>query len=189
MPVRSASRRDGGALTRPVHLAVVGAGAADATAYDLALRVGRAAARAGAVVVCGGLGGVMEAACRGAREAGGRTVAVIPGPDPAAANPWAEVVVATGLGHARNVVVVQSGDAVVALPGSWGTLSEISLARKCGRPVVAVSAWRHLEGVRVVEDPEEAVGLAVSLAGRSGGPARLGAELAPIRGPWDEGAS
>ncbi len=148
---------------RRTQIAVVGAGTADPVTYELARRVGRAAARAGATVVCGGLGGAMEAACRGAREVGGTAVALLPGTDPRAANPWAEVVIPTGLGHARNVLVVQSGDAVVALPGSWGTLSEIALARKVGRPVVAVGAWRHLDGVEVVEDPEEAVRRALEL--------------------------
>lgn len=151
---------------RRIQIAVVGAGAADPATYDLARRVGRAVARAGAMVVCGGLGGAMEAACRGAREAGGTAVAILPGADPRDANPWADVVIPTGLGHARNVLVVQSGDAVVALPGSWGTLSEIALARKVGRPVVAVGAWRHLDGVEVCEDPEEAVSRALELARR-----------------------
>ncbi len=106
----------------------------------------------------------MAGACQGAAEAGGLAVAVVPGPDPETANPWARVVIATGLGHARNVLVVQSGDAVVALPGSWGTLSEIALARKSGRPVVGVGTWGHLDGVREVPDPAGAVALAVRLA-------------------------
>ncbi len=154
-------------MTRPIHISVIGAGQADPELREQAVRVGREIARAGCVLVCGGLGGVMAGACQGAREAGGLAVAVVPGPDPAAANPWAQVVVATGLGHARNVLVVQSGDAVVALPGSWGTLSEIALARKCGRPVVAVDAWRSQQGVWVEDTPEEAVARALDLARRS----------------------
>ncbi len=154
-------------MMRPIHISVIGAGQADPDLRERAVRVGREVARAGCVLVCGGLGGVMAGACQGAREAGGLAVAVVPGPDPAGANPWAQVVVATGLGHARNVLVVQSGDAVVALPGSWGTLSEIALARKCGRPVVAVDAWRSQEGVMVEKTPEEAVARAVELARRS----------------------
>jgi uncharacterized protein (TIGR00725 family) len=94
-------------------------------------------------------------------------VGVLPGPSPAAANPWAEVVVATGFGHARNVVVVQSGDAVLALPGSWGTLSEISLALKSGRSVVGLRAWREIEGVEPADSPQEAVDLALRAAGRT----------------------
>ncbi len=152
-------------MSRPIHISVVGAGTAEPGLYETARKVGAEVARRGCVLVCGGLGGVMAGACQGAAEAGGLAVAVVPGPDPEAANPWAGVVIATGLGHARNVLVVQSGDAVVALPGSWGTLSEIALARKAGRPVVGVGAWGHLEGVREVRDPAEAVALAVRLAG------------------------
>jgi len=151
---------------RSVHLGVVGAGAADRELADLSYRVGRAAAQSGAVLVCGGLGGVMEGACRGAAEAGGLCVAILPGPDPRDSNPWATAVVATGLGHARNAVIVQSADAVIALPGSWGTLSEVALARKSGRPVVGLRAWEDVAGVHPATSPEEAVALALRLAGR-----------------------
>jgi len=166
----------GTAPPRAFHISVVGAGSAGAELLDVARRVGRAIARGGGVVVCGGLGGVMAGACQGAREAGGLTVAVLPGDRPREANPWAQVVVATGLGHARNAVVVQSGDAVVALPGSWGTLSEIALALKAGRPVVGLGAWGEFEGVRLADSPEEAASLALTLAlemtrgGRGGEP-------------------
>ena len=108
----------------------------------------------------------MAGACRGAREAGGRTVGLLPGTEAAAANPWAEVVIPTGLGHARNVLVVQSGDAVLALPGSWGTLSEVALALKLGRPLVGVAAWKDVLGVVCVDDPEEAVATALRLVGK-----------------------
>lgn len=107
----------------------------------------------------------MAGACQGAREAGGRTVGILPGSDASAANPWVEVVVPTGLGHARNVLVVQSGDAVLALPGSWGTLSEVALALKSGRPVVSVGAWQDLDGVAVAGSPEEAVATALRRIG------------------------
>lgn len=150
---------------RAPHISVVGAGTAGPELVETARRVGRAVARGGGVLVCGGLGGVMAGACEGAWEGGGPTVAVLPGSDPAEANPWAQVVVATGLGHARNAVVVQSADAVVALPGSWGTLSEIALALKAGRPVVAVGAWGEIEGVLSAASPEEAAAMALELAG------------------------
>jgi uncharacterized protein (TIGR00725 family) len=152
-------------MQRPPQLSVIGAGDAGAGEMALATRVGREIARAGCVLVCGGLGGVMEGACRGAREAGGRTVAILPGPDASAANPWAEVVIPTGLGHARNLLVVQSGIAVLALPGSWGTLSEIALARKIGRPVVDLGGWSYVEGLARAGSPAEAVSLALRLAG------------------------
>ncbi|MDX1493606.1 MAG: hypothetical protein R3253_06090, partial [Longimicrobiales bacterium] len=92
----------------------------------------------GAVVVCGGRSGVMEAVARGAREAGGVTVGVLPGPEAVEANPWISIPLPSGLGEARNALVVRAGEAVVAVGGGWGTLSEISLARKMGRPVTTV---------------------------------------------------
>ncbi len=154
----------GQAAGRSLQLSVVGAGTADTELFGRARSVGRAVAEAGAVVVCGGLGGVMAGACRGAREAGGLTVGLLPGDDPAAANPWVEIVVPTGLGHGRNVLVVQAGDAVLALPGSWGTASEVALALKAGRPVVGVGAWDDMEGVVRVDDPAAAVAEAVRRA-------------------------
>lgn len=150
---------------RALHVGVVGAGDAGPELREEARRVGAALARGGAVVVCGGLGGVMAGACQGAWEAEGLAVAVLPGAEPRQANPWARVVVATGLGHARNAVVVQSADAVVALAGSWGTLSEVALALKAGRPVVGLGAWSGVEGVRPAGSPEEAAALALKLAG------------------------
>ena len=151
-------------MRRPIHIAVVGTGEDAPELVELARSVGREVARSGAVVVCGGLGGVMAGACRGAAEAAGRTVAILPGSDPSAANPWAEVVVATGLGHARNVLVVQSADAVVALPGSFGTLSEVALALKTGRPVVGLGAWGEFPDVVLAQTPREAVEQALRLA-------------------------
>ena len=151
-------------MHHPIHISVIGAGAAETAELEVARQVGAEIARAGAVLVCGGLGGVMEAACRGAREAGGRTVGILPGSDPAAANPWAEVVVPTGMGHARNVLVVQSGEAVVALPGSHGTRSELALALKIGRPVVGLGAWQEADDVVPAASAGLAVAAAVGLA-------------------------
>lgn len=150
---------------RSVQISVIGAGNADGGTRQSAERVGELVAARGGVVVCGGLGGVMEAACKGAASKGGQAVAIIPGSDPDTANPFATVVIPTGLGHARNVLVVQSGDAVIALPGETGTLSEIALALKTGRPVVGVAEWGGIPGVRVAQTPEEAVELAFSLSG------------------------
>jgi len=150
--------------TRPIAVSVVGAGSADAATMELARRVGRAIALSGAVVVCGGLGGVMEGACRGAAEAGGSSLALLPGSERSAANPYATLVVPTGLGHARNVLVVSAGEAVVALPGEMGTLSEVALALKIGRPVVAIGAWEGIAGVERAADPESAVAWAIARA-------------------------
>jgi uncharacterized protein (TIGR00725 family) len=156
-------------------VAVVGAGDAveGSGPWTIGEAVGAAVARARAVLVCGGLGGVMAAACRGARAAGGRTVGFLPGEDRRAANPWVELAVPTGLGEARNLLVVRSADAVVAVGGGYGTLSEIALARKLGRPVVGLSTWSARAPAAaeplVVEaaDPAAAVALALELAARS----------------------
>jgi len=118
--------------------------------------VGRQLAERGAVVVCGGLGGVMEAACRGAKEAGGLTVGILPGTDRAAANAFVDVAVPSGLGEARNALVVRAADAVVAVGGGYGTLSEIALALKAGKRVVGLDSW-DIEGVHAVADPDAAV--------------------------------
>jgi uncharacterized protein (TIGR00725 family) len=132
---------------------VVGSGEGDSPAAEA---VGRELAARGAVVVCGGLGGVMKAACRGAREGGGRTVGILPGTDRAAANEFVDVAIPTGLGEARNALVVRAADALIALGGGYGTLSEIALALKAGKRVVALDSW-EIDGVIAVADPAQAV--------------------------------
>jgi uncharacterized protein (TIGR00725 family) len=122
-------------------VAVIGPGRAAAGLADHAHRLGAELARMGVVVVTGGLGGVMAAACRGAAEAGGLTVGLLPGPDPVAANPWVRVVIPTGLGEARNALVVRAAAVVVAVGGGWGTLSEVALALRAGIPVVSLDSW------------------------------------------------
>src|SRR5437867_13208871 len=120
------------------YVAVVGAGLPDPATDAIAEEVGRRLARAGAAVVCGGLGGVMAAACRGAQAAGGLTIGLLPGDDRSAANAWVTVAVPTGMGELRNGLVVRASDAVVAVGGGFGTLSEIALALKLGRPGVGL---------------------------------------------------
>jgi len=110
-------------------------------AWALAEEVGRRLAEAGVALVCGGGGGVMEAASRAAAEAGGTVIGIVPGTSPDDANPWCSQVVATGIGHARNLAVVSSGEAVIAIGGEWGTLSEIGFARVIGHEVVALRSW------------------------------------------------
>ena len=151
-------------MKRPLQIAVIGAGEAPPPVLDDAEAVGREIAARGAVLVCGGLGGVMAAAARGAREAGGHTIGILPGADPRAANEWIEFPIATGLGEARNAVVVAAADAVVALAGEGGTLAEIGFALKLRRPAVAIGSWRGIVGLPVVETPAEALDL---LFGRS----------------------
>jgi hypothetical protein len=137
-------------------VAVVGAGDATGAELEAAERVGALLGEQGAVVVCGGLGGVMEAACRGAAGAGATTVGILPGTDRSAANPHVQVAIATGLGEARNALVVRSADALVAVGGGYGTLSEIALALKAGKPVIGIGSW-EIEGVRPAAGPEQAV--------------------------------
>ena len=145
-----------------LQVSVIGSGA---EAEPRAEEVGRLLAERGAVVVTGGRGEVMAAAARGAKSAGGTTVAILPGESRAGANEWSDIVVASGIGHARNLAVVASGDAVVAVGGRWGTLAEIGFARVLGRPVVIVEpGWEvEGEGVERAPTPAEAVDLALSL--------------------------
>jgi uncharacterized protein (TIGR00725 family) len=150
-----------GAVKRRAVVAVCGAGAGGTEAVELAERVGEAIALAGATLVCGGLGGVMEAAARGAREAGGLTIGILPGPDTSEANEWIQAPVATNMGHARNAVIVATADAVIAVGGEYGTLSEIALALKMGKPVVSLGSWEVSRDVLKAAGPAEAVELAL----------------------------
>jgi uncharacterized protein (TIGR00725 family) len=154
----------------PITIAVIGAGSCSEEIAGLAECVGAQLARRGAMLVCGGLGGVMAAACRGARLEGGTTIGLLPGTSPADANPDVTVPLATGLGEARNVIVVGCAQAVIAIAGEYGTLSEIGHALKMGKPVVGLRTWqisRHGQidgGIRAVSTPEQAVELALRLA-------------------------
>jgi uncharacterized protein (TIGR00725 family) len=128
--------------------------------------VGREVAAAGAVLVCGGRGGVMAAAAAGAHAGGGIVVGILPSADPRTGNAWLTVRVPTGLGHARNALVAAAGDALIAFDGAFGTMSEVALARVLGRPVVALGAWSGVAGVVVARTPREAVRTALALARR-----------------------
>jgi uncharacterized protein (TIGR00725 family) len=161
--------------SRPHHIAVVGDGdprGPDAhRILEWAEEVGHLLARSGATVITGGMGGVMRAASRGAAGAGGTTIGILPGADPAEANEFVSIPIATGLGVARNLVVVTASDAVLAVGGRHGTLSEIGLALRMGRHVVTLSSWRvesdhRFGGPRIhrARDPREAATIAVRLA-------------------------
>jgi uncharacterized protein (TIGR00725 family) len=165
---------------RPLRIGVSGAGGAQgAGADDAALAaarvVGETIARAGAVLVTGGLGGVMEAAARGAAEAGGMTVGILPGERAGDANPWIAIPVVTDLGHARNVILVHTAEALVAVGGSYGTLSEIALALKIGVPVAAVGSWKVERAghaappIATFDDPKAAANWALEAARRARG--------------------
>lgn len=157
---------------RPRQVAVIGAGGATegSEAWRLAEEVGRRLAEAGVTVVCGGRGGVMAAVSRGVANAGGVVIGVLPGSDLKDANPDCTHLVATGMGHARNLAVVGSGEVVIAVGGEWGTLSEIGFARTFGRTVVALRSWALVgrdrmegaPGVVPVETPEQAVAAALA---------------------------
>jgi len=133
-------------MARKRQVAVIGKGTPDEELTPVAEEVGRLLAEAGAVVVCGGLTGVMEGVARGASAAGGTVIGIVPSSSREQANPFCTHVVATGIGQARNLAVVSSGDAVIAIGGEWGTLSEIAFARELGRPVVALSSWEVSPG-------------------------------------------
>jgi len=159
---------------RSPYIAAVGSGRAVPVATRRRAReVGRAIADAGAVLVCGGLGGVMEAACRGAHDGGGLTVGILPGLDRAEANRYVDIAVPTGLGEVRNALVVRAADAVVALSGEYGTLSEIALALQAGIPVVGLDTWELRRGgspvdaVVLAQSPAQAVQLALGLVKRA----------------------
>jgi len=161
-----------GTARRSRQVAVIGANGAEegSEPWRLAEEVGRRLAEAGVALVCGGGGGVMEAASRAAAEAGGTVIGIVPGDSPADANEYCTHVVATGIGHARNLAVVSSGEAVIAIGGEWGTLSEIGFARVIGHEVIALRSWelngrermRGGPGVVVAETAEEAVSAALA---------------------------
>lgn len=151
-------------MPRAVQIAVVGGGNCGPELAAVAREVGAEIARAGATLICGGLGGVMAAAAEGARGAGGLTVGILPSYNAADAAPGIAVAIPTGMGHARNVLVVSSADVVIALDGSVGTASEVAFARVLGRPVIGLRAWFDQEGVVPAHSPQEAVRLALRYA-------------------------
>jgi uncharacterized protein (TIGR00725 family) len=154
-----------------IQIAVVGGSEPTASEIAAAEVVGATLASAGAVVVCGGLEGVMAAACRGAKARGGLTVGVLPGTDRSVANPWVDVAIPTGMGEGRNALVVRSGAVVIAVGGEYGTLSEIALALRAGIPVIGVSTWSLTRpsgardtGIVPIDDAAEAATVALRLA-------------------------
>ncbi len=167
-------------------IAVIGSSTAGGSLADTAEEVGRELASRGAKVVCGGLGGVMEAVCRGAQSAGGTTIGILPGSDPTVANRYVDIPICTGIGYARNVIVVKTGDAVIAVGGAFGTLSEIGHALADGIPVVGLGTWTisqpgiPVDSIQVAADPADAVDRAVAAANAR--PHRLTATAEELRG-------
>jgi uncharacterized protein (TIGR00725 family) len=149
-------------------IGVIGSHDCEADVYERARRVGQLLAERDCGVICGGLSGVMEAVCKGAGEAGGLTVGVLPGDEPESANPYVQVRIATGMGIARNVIIVRSSDAVIAISGGAGTLSEIAHCLQLGVPVVGLDTHDVSPEIVSVSTPEQAVEKAIALAGPGG---------------------
>jgi uncharacterized protein (TIGR00725 family) len=138
-------------------IGVIGSGQCESSIYQLALEVGEEIAKRGAILICGGLGGVMEAAAKGASLAGGITVGILPGPSCNSANPYIKIPVATDMGQARNVIIAHTADGLVAVSGGAGTLSEIGHGLKIGKPIVGLKTITNLRGVHYVDYPQEAI--------------------------------
>jgi len=151
-------------------IAVIGGGQCSKEEARQAKEVGRQLAKRGAILVCGGLGGIMEAACKGASSEGGITVGVLPGDDRQSANPYVQIPIVTNMGYARNVAVVKSAQAVIAIGGSYGTLSEISHALQSGIPVIGLNTWslsrngREDKSIIPAQSATDAVDKALDLA-------------------------
>ena len=141
----------------PPIIAVIGAGQCENSIYQLAFQVGEEIAKRGAILVCGGLGGVMEAAAKGAFMAGGITVGILPGPSSNSANPYIKIPVATDMGQARNVIIAHTADGLVAISGGAGTLSEIGHGLKIGKPIVGLKTIPNIRGVNYVDTAQEAI--------------------------------
>jgi uncharacterized protein (TIGR00725 family) len=154
---------------KKIFIAVIGGSECSPEAAKLAEAVGREIARQGAVLVCGGLGGVMEAACRGASQEGGLTIGVLPGDNRRTANPYVQIPIVTSIGYARNVAVVKSAQAVIAIDGSYGTLSEIGHALQSGIPVIGLNTWalsingQEDKAIIPAENAKDAVSKAIEL--------------------------
>ena len=153
---------------RPI-IAVIGGSSATQEEMAKAETIGRKLAESGAILICGGRGGIMEAACHGARHGGGIAVGILPGTSKGDANPYVDVPIVTGMGEARNIIIVRSAQAVIAIGGSYGTLSEIAYALRFGTPVIGVGTWHMarethpLPPIYRIDSPEEAVALALEL--------------------------
>ncbi|HHJ53049.1 MAG TPA: TIGR00725 family protein [Caldithrix abyssi] len=138
-------------------IAVIGGREVDADSEQLAFEVGEEIARRGFGLVCGGMGGVMEAASRGCKQAGGLTVALIPQDDPAFANPYSDIVIPTGLGIARNLLIIRAAQGVVAIDGKYGTLSEIAYALQLGKPIAGINTWQVAPEIYAAKSAKESL--------------------------------
>lgn len=152
-------------MKRPCHIGVIGAGECLDPVYQLARNTGFEIGKRGWVLICGGLGGVMEGAAKGCSEAAGMTVGILPGPDKESANPYIKVPIPSGLGEGRNLLVVRASDILISVSGGYGTLAEIALALKTGIPVIGIDTWKDIKGVHYVSDHHEAIKKAAQFLG------------------------
>jgi uncharacterized protein (TIGR00725 family) len=143
-------------------IGVIGGRESSPQVYKLAYQVGQEIAKSGSLLICGGKGGVMEASCKGAKENGGTTIGILPGDDVEEANPYIQIPIASGIGIARNVIIVKTAQAIIAINGRHGTLSEIAFARQLKKPVCSLEPWLDVPGVVVVKNAQEAVEFALT---------------------------
>jgi len=146
-------------------IAVIGAGSCDDQLYRTAQHLGILLAAAGFTVICGGLGGVMEAVCNGAKEENGLTIGILPGEESGAANPFVDIVIPSGMGIGRNLLIIRAADAVIAVNGGYGTLSEIAFALQLGKPLIGLGSWKVSEQMINVRSPEKALESLTGLLG------------------------
>ena len=144
-------------MEKSIYVGVIGAGKCSDSTYRIAGNLGFEIGKRGWIMVCGGLGGVMEGAAKGCMEAGGMTVGILPGLERDTANPYIKIPLPTGLGEGRNLLVVRASDVLISISGGYGTLSEIALALKMNKPVVGLGTWKDIKGIHYVSDPLEAI--------------------------------
>jgi uncharacterized protein (TIGR00725 family) len=147
-------------------IAIIGARACDDEIWQIALKMGSLLAENGYTIICGGLSGVMEAACKGAKANNGTTIGILPGGNPAEANPYVDIAIATGMGISRNLIIIRSASAVVAISGGFGTLSELAFALQLEKPVIGLGTWDVSDQVTIASDPEDAMKKLITLIGQ-----------------------
>ena len=153
-------------MAKKIYIGVIGAGDCSQEIYNMASELGHMIAQNEWILICGGLGGVMEGAAKGCYKGGGMTVGILPGEEKESANPFIHLAIPTGLGEGRNLVVIRASDAVLSIAGGYGTLSEIGLALKMGKPVIGLKTWPSIDGVDYVETPQQAMDMVVSYVSR-----------------------
>lgn len=155
-------------VRRKIIIGVIGAANASSSGLTNAYQVGRLIAEKGAILICGGLGGVMESASRGCAEAGGDVLGILPGSSSNSANPYVTLPIVTDMGHARNIIIAQTASALIAIEGEYGTLSEIAISLKLGKPVVQLGSWSQISTTCQAGTPEQAVEMIFSVLHKGG---------------------